>query len=116
MAGQSTPLAGTPQATDCAAPAAGADLEQAAEPQLDAGELLHLRRMLRRERLFPVLVAVDLAAAGAIAIHAIAARSWEPTRIVLAVLILLAARANLRQARSARLLRRLASAMGIPAG
>jgi hypothetical protein len=64
--------------------------------------------MLRRERVYAVLVYVDLAAAVVLAAFYTFASVWQPTRVALVVMILLAARANLRQARSARLLRRIA--------
>ena len=78
-------------------------------------ELVHLRRMLRRERLFEALVYVNLAAAVLLAAFHTIAATWDPARSVLVVLVLLAARGNLRQARSARLLRRLSSALRIGA-
>lgn len=74
---------------------------------------MHLRRMLRRERLFEALVYVNLAAAVVLAAFYTIAATWDPARAVLVVLVLLTARANLRQARSARLLRRLSSALQI---
>ena len=80
---------------------------------LAEAELAHLRRMLRRERVFEALVYVNLAAAVLLAVFYTIAASWNPVRAVLVVLVLLAARANLRQARTARLLRRLSSALRI---
>lgn len=74
---------------------------------------MHLRRMPRRERLFEALVYVNLAAAVLLAVFYTIAANWDPVRAVLVVLVLLAARANLRQARSARLLRRLSSVLRI---
>lgn len=84
------------------------ELEPVANPVRDwsEAELRHLARMLRGERRFAVLVAVDLGVAAALAGYWSWAGSWTATRAVLVVLILLSARGHLRQLRSARLLRK----------
>ena len=67
----------------------------------------HLQRMLRAERLFPVFMRANLAIAAALALYYSWSGSWSGVRAVLVLLILLGARAHLRQLRSARLLRKL---------
>jgi hypothetical protein len=76
--------------------------------ELSALDRAHLERMLRRERVFGFLMAANLAAAALLTVIWTVRGSWTPTRAVVIVLVLLAARANLRQGRSARLLRKLA--------
>jgi hypothetical protein len=65
--------------------------------------------MLRFEHLFPRFIWANLGVAVALAIYYSASGSWTGSRMVLVVLILLSARAHLRQLRSARLLRKLSS-------
>jgi len=74
---------------------------------LDPLDRIHLGRMLRAERRFPVFLWANLGVAAALAIYYSGSASWSGARAVLVLLILLAARAHLRQLRSARLLRKL---------
>ena len=67
----------------------------------------HLERMLRGERWFGIFMFVDLGVAAALGIAWTVSGGWSPTRGVLVLLLLLGARAHLRQQRSARLLRGL---------
>ena len=73
----------------------------------DPLERLHLKRMLRAERLYPAFMRANLVIAAALLVSYSWLGSWSATRAVLVVLILLGARAHLRQSRSARLLRKL---------
>ncbi len=76
-------------------------------------ELVHLRRMLRREQIFRVSMVSHLLVAAGLAAYFSGAGVWNGTRAVILVLILLGARAHLRQLRSARLLRKFATRLQI---
>ena len=76
-------------------------------PCLDALDRRHLGRMLRAERFLPAFVWVNLGVAVALVAYYSRSGSWSGVRAVLVLLILLSARAHLRQLRSARLLRKL---------
>lgn len=76
---------------------------------LDPVDRRHLERMLRAERLFPAFLRVNLGVAAALVIYYSWSDSWSGARAVLVLLILLGARAHLRQLRSARLLRKLSN-------
>ncbi len=79
---------------------------EASQGGLSDLELVHLRRMLRRERLFKVFSVAHILVGAGLAGTFSWAGTWNGTRAVLLVLILLGARAHLRQLRSARLLRK----------
>ncbi len=74
---------------------------------LDALERRHLERMLRAERLLPVFLRLNLGVAATLVVYYSWSGTWSGVRAVLVLLILLSARAHLRQVRSARLLRKL---------
>ena len=80
---------------------------EAARRDLSGPERLHLERMLRRERSFSIFMFANLAVAAALSAYYTGSGSWSVIRTVLVALILLSARAHLRQLRSARLLRKL---------
>ncbi len=81
--------------------------ESAERLELSELERRHLDRVLRNERLFPAFLRANLGIAAALAIYYSWSGSWTGIRAVLVLLILLSARAHLRQLRSARLLRKL---------
>ena len=66
-----------------------------------------LERLLRRERLFPGFLALDLGVAAALSGYWAWTGSWSGARAVVVLLLLLSARAHLRPLRSVRLLRKL---------
>jgi len=82
--------------------------------RLDALDRRHLERMLRAERLFPGFLWANLGIAAALVIYFSWSGSWSAARAVLVLLILLGARAQLRQLRSTRLLRKLSGAKPEP--
>ena len=65
------------------------------------------QRMLRRQGLFQILMVLNIVIAISLGGYFTAAGAWTEARAVILLLILLAARANLRQLRSTRLLRKL---------
>ena len=75
--------------------------------RLDELDRRHLARMLKTERLSPGFLRANLGIAAALVVYYSWSGSWTGVRAVLVLLILLAARAHLRQLRSARLLRKL---------
>jgi len=78
--------------------------------RLDALERRNLERMLQAERRFPLFLWANLGIAAALVIYYSGSGSWSAARAVVVLLILLGARAHLRQLRSARLLRKLSGA------
>ena len=81
---------------------------------LSAGEIRHLERMLRGERRLSAFIYVDLLVALALVGYLAWADAWSAARVVVILLILLSARAHLRQQKSARLLRRYRELLGSP--
>ena len=78
--------------------------------RLNALDRHHLERMLRAERRYPGFLWASLGIAAALVIYYSWSGLWSAARAVLVVLILLGARAQLRQLRSTRLLRKLSGA------
>ena len=74
---------------------------------LDPLDRRHLERMLRAERVLPAFLWANLVVAAILVLSYSWSNSWSGIRAVLVLLILMAARAHLRQLRSARLLRKL---------
>ena len=74
---------------------------------LSDGDRRLLARLLHGERLAPGFVALDLAVAAGLAGYWAWAGTWTGARAVVVLLLLLSARAHLRQLRSTRLLRKL---------
>ena len=81
--------------------------------ELNDLDLLHLGRMLRRERFFKIACLLHLLAAAGLGVYFSWAGIWSGTRAGLLVLLLMGARAHLRQVRSARLLRKLATGLQV---
>jgi hypothetical protein len=81
---------------------------------LSDGETRHLERMLRGEQRFFAFVYVDLLVALALVGYFAWVDAWSGARIVVILLVLLSARAHLRQVKSARLLRRFSERRGSP--
>ena len=78
-----------------------------ARSYLGVPERRHLERILRAERLYPGFLGANLGVAATLTIYYSWSGSWSGVRAALVLLILLGARAHLRQLRSARLLRKL---------
>lgn len=81
---------------------------------LSEGEIRHLERMLRGEQRFFTFMYVDLLVALGLVSYFAWADAWSGARMVVVLLILLSARAHLRQVKSARLLRRFSGHLGRP--
>ena len=83
--------------------------ESAGLLELDGPDRVHLGRMLRREWIFRVSMVSHLVVAVGLGVYFSWAGTWDGTRAVILLLLLLSARAHLRGLRSARLLRKLAT-------
>lgn len=73
-----------------------------------------LSRQLRYERAFLYFCGAEIAVATGLLIHMLVRTGFNSSRFALAIVLLLAARGNLKQSKAARLLRTLGDALQAP--